>query len=183
MEINTSFPKAQRFDNHPDVLGFEDLGIHCWYVEVKNDELGVVKESFKGKGQILTRYWELYLQDRKYTAASSPLPHKVGEEEFCDRGKSHAQTHDHRKTVSCICTKKKPQMILPVTVRVEQHVDPLSTCFISCCFGPYLSAITVFTLHKQTTPSEFNLNRLNTAGVKTPLTLYCMNYDNLRQEC
>lgn len=107
MEINTSFPKAQRFDNHPDVLGFEDLGIHCWYVEVKNDELGVVKESFKGKGQILTRYWELYLQDRKYTAASSPLPHKVGEEEFCDRGKSHAQTHDHRKTVFMYLHKEK----------------------------------------------------------------------------
>lgn len=52
------------------------------------------------------------------------------------------------KLFSCICTKKEPRMILPVTVRVEQHVDPLSTCFISCCFGPYLSVITVFTLHK-----------------------------------
>lgn len=98
------------------------------------------------------------------------------------------KTRDHRKTVFMYLHK------------VRTTDDITSDCESGTACGPFIHMFhllliwsvpecdycvhTAQTNHtKGENKSEFNLNRLNTAGVKTPLTLYCMNYDNLRQEC
>ncbi|XP_018518850.1 nuclear factor 7, ovary-like [Lates calcarifer] len=72
----------ERIDSHHCVLGSEGFnsGTHSWDFEVRNDQfwaLGVVRESIRRKGEILTGYWEICLLNGKYTAVSPPLPHKV----------------------------------------------------------------------------------------------------------
>ncbi|XP_037620463.1 nuclear factor 7, ovary-like [Sebastes umbrosus] len=72
----------ERFDHETVVLGSEGFnsGTHSWVFEVGNDDywaLGVMKESVRRKGQIPTGYWEIYLHDGKYVAASPPLSDTV----------------------------------------------------------------------------------------------------------
>ncbi|XP_074494044.1 nuclear factor 7, ovary-like [Sebastes fasciatus] len=72
----------ERFDPHCVVLGSEGFssGTHSWDFEVRNDPswgLGVMKESVGRKEQIPTGFWEIYLHEGKYKAASPPLSETV----------------------------------------------------------------------------------------------------------
>ncbi|KAM9361355.1 uncharacterized protein ABDE67_022412 [Symphorus nematophorus] len=72
----------ERIEMHHCVMGSEGFnsGIHSWDAEVRNEQfwaLGLLQESVRRKGQILSGYWEICLFDGKYIAASPPLPCKV----------------------------------------------------------------------------------------------------------
>ncbi|KAK2861680.1 hypothetical protein Q5P01_001213 [Channa striata] len=155
-EIQKLPDNPERFENYPCVLSSEGFnsGTQSWDVEVNNDHfwgVGVVKESVRKKGQILTGYWEICLLDKQYTAVSPPLPNKVVSikkkpEKIrvyldFDRGKlsfynpddnTHIHTFKHtftEKVFPYIQTESKlPVKILPVpvSVTVEQQV-PVST--------------------------------------------------------
>ncbi|KAK2861679.1 hypothetical protein Q5P01_001212 [Channa striata] len=155
-EIQKLPDNPERFEFNPCVLGSEGFnsGTQSWDVEVNNDHfwgVGVVKESVRKKGQILTGYWEICLLDKQYTAVSPPLPNKVlsikkKPEKIrvyldFDRGKvsfydPDDNTHIHtfkytftEKVFPYVGTQSKlPVKILPVpvSVTVEQQV-PVST--------------------------------------------------------
>uniref|UniRef100_A0A671XWG6 Tripartite motif containing 35-13 n=1 Tax=Sparus aurata TaxID=8175 RepID=A0A671XWG6_SPAAU len=78
-----NLPKnPERIKMYPCVLGSEafNSGTHDWDVEVRHHALwavGVVRESVRRKGQILTGFWEMRFLDGIYTATSPPLVDKV----------------------------------------------------------------------------------------------------------
>uniref|UniRef100_A0A3Q0SYH1 B30.2/SPRY domain-containing protein n=1 Tax=Amphilophus citrinellus TaxID=61819 RepID=A0A3Q0SYH1_AMPCI len=135
LPINT-----ERFGHDQIVLGSEgfDSEIHCWDVDVKNDEfwgIGVVKEFLWRKKKVQTGFWQLCLLDGKYIASSPPLPDKVLSVKKlqmvrvqldCDRGKlsffdldtnTHVHTFKlnvHEKLFPYFGTRTLPIKISPV---------------------------------------------------------------------
>ncbi|XP_049893421.1 nuclear factor 7, ovary-like [Epinephelus moara] len=72
----------ERYDHYRVLLGSEGFnsGIHSWDVEAINDKfwgLGVIKESVRKKGEMVSGYWEIYFSGGKCEAASPPLFTKV----------------------------------------------------------------------------------------------------------
>ncbi|XP_037610389.1 nuclear factor 7, ovary-like [Sebastes umbrosus] len=72
----------ERFDYDCAVLGSEGFnsGNHSWDFEVRNDDpwaLGVIKESVRRKGKMVTGFWDICLHEGKYIAASPPLSETV----------------------------------------------------------------------------------------------------------
>ncbi|XP_005950128.1 E3 ubiquitin-protein ligase TRIM35-like [Haplochromis burtoni] len=148
----------ERIDSHHCVLTSEgfDSGTHSWDVEVRNDQnrfwgVGVVKESVRRHGIVQSGYWELCLLDGKYTAATPPPPFKplpvmklqrVRVQLDCDKKKLtffDLDTNTHIHTFKLSFTEKLfpyianhnnlPLKILPLTLKVEQHMAPLSAGF------------------------------------------------------
>ncbi|KAL3978774.1 hypothetical protein ACER0C_019836 [Sarotherodon galilaeus] len=148
----------ERIDSHHCVLTSEgfDSGTHSWDVEVRNDQnrfwsVGVVKESVRRHGIVQSGYWELCLLDGKYTAATPPPPFKplpvmklqrVRVQLDCDKKKLtffDLDTNTHIHTFKLSFTEKLfpyianhnnlPLKILPLTLKVEQHIAPLSAGF------------------------------------------------------
>uniref|UniRef100_A0A3B4EXG3 Uncharacterized protein n=1 Tax=Pundamilia nyererei TaxID=303518 RepID=A0A3B4EXG3_9CICH len=144
--IKQSLPNnPERFEYHPVVLGSEcfNTGIHSWDVEVRQDGywcLGVVKASVWKKGPVPTGFWEIYLDDGRYIAASPPHLRKtlsvknlqrVRVQLDCDRGKlsffdldTNAHIHTFRETFTeklfpYIETNNLQIKILPSTNKVE----------------------------------------------------------------
>ncbi|XP_040889148.1 E3 ubiquitin-protein ligase TRIM35-like isoform X2 [Toxotes jaculatrix] len=141
----------ERFGYYQIVLGSEafNSGSHSWDVEVKHDKywaLGVVQDSSWRKGEILTGFWEMYVLDGKYTAASPPLKDKVLSVKKklqrirvhldCDRGKlsfydldtnTHIHTFKHTFTERVfpyiVNMNELPLKILPVKVSVTVEQD------------------------------------------------------------
>ncbi|XP_040889149.1 E3 ubiquitin-protein ligase TRIM35-like [Toxotes jaculatrix] len=142
----------ERSDYHPIVLGSEafNSGSHSWDVEIKHDKywaLGVVGEPAQRQGKRLTGFWEMYVLDGKYTAASPPLTDKVLSVKKklqrirvhldCDRGKlsfydldtnTHIHTFKHTFTERVFPyianMNELPLKILPVKVSVTVEQDP-----------------------------------------------------------
>ncbi|KAM8756285.1 E3 ubiquitin-protein ligase TRIM39-like [Acanthopagrus schlegelii] len=148
----------ERIEMHRCVLGSEAFysGTHDWDVEIINDAfwgLGVVTESVRRKGQILTGYWEICLLNGIYTAVSPPLPDKVlpvknlqrirvhldfdkGKLSFYDLDtNTHIHTFKHTFTdrlFPYIGTRNKlPMKILPVTLSVKTEEQTVPTGFWS----------------------------------------------------
>ncbi|XP_005754002.1 nuclear factor 7, ovary-like [Pundamilia nyererei] len=145
----------ERFDYDKVVLGSEgfDSGTHIWDVEVGEEgfwAFGVVNESFERKVQALSGFWQLSFQDEKYIVATTPDTYKylsvkklqrVRVQLECDRGKLslfdldantliHTFKHNFtEKLFPYVETKKKPLKILPVILKVDEHITPLSTGF------------------------------------------------------
>ncbi|XP_039905521.1 zinc-binding protein A33-like [Simochromis diagramma] len=143
----------ERFDHYKGVLGSEGFnsGIHIWDVEVGEEEtwgIAVVNESFKRKGQTPLGYWQLSLQDGKYIVSTTPDTYKflsvkklqrVRVQLEYDRGtlsffdldaNTLLYTFKHnftKKLFPYVGTEKEPVKILPVILKVDEHITPLST--------------------------------------------------------
>ncbi|XP_039467912.1 nuclear factor 7, ovary-like [Oreochromis aureus] len=147
----------ERFDYYKVVVGSESLdsGIHIWDVEVGEKGtwgFGVVNESFKRKVQALSGYWQLSLQDEKYIVSTTPdtckflsvkklqrvrvqLEYDRGKISFFDLDANtliHTFKHNFtEKLFPYVGTEKDPVKILPVILKVDEHITPLSTGFWS----------------------------------------------------
>uniref|UniRef100_A0A3Q0SR28 Tripartite motif containing 35-28 n=1 Tax=Amphilophus citrinellus TaxID=61819 RepID=A0A3Q0SR28_AMPCI len=147
----------ERFNYDLMVLGSEgfDSGIHSWDVEIRDDQFwgfGVLKESVNRKGQVQSGFWQLCLNERKYVAYSPPVTYKVlsvkklqrvrvqldynrGKLSFFDLDtNSHIHTFKHtftEKLFPYFGTEKEPLKILPLTIKVEHHMNVLPTSFWS----------------------------------------------------
>ncbi|XP_030584777.1 nuclear factor 7, ovary-like [Archocentrus centrarchus] len=147
----------ERFNYDLMVLGSEgfDSGIHSWDVEIRDDEFwgfGVLKESVNRKGQVQSGFWQLCLNERKYVAYSPPVTYKVlsvkklqrvrvqldynrGKLSFFDLDtNSHIHTFKHtftEKLFPYFGTEKEPLKILPLTIKLEHHMNVLPTGFWS----------------------------------------------------
>uniref|UniRef100_A0A3P8Q8H6 Zinc-binding protein A33-like n=1 Tax=Astatotilapia calliptera TaxID=8154 RepID=A0A3P8Q8H6_ASTCA len=139
------------------VLGSEgfDSGTHIWDVEVGEEgfwAFGVVNESYERKVEAPSGFWQLCLRDEKYIVATTLdtykyLPVKklqrVRVQLEYDRGKlslfdldanTLMHTFEHNfteKLFPYLFTKKEPLKILPVILKVDKHITPLSTGFWS----------------------------------------------------
>ncbi|XP_039865192.1 zinc-binding protein A33-like [Simochromis diagramma] len=147
----------ERFDYCKIVLGSEgfDSGTHIWDVKVGEEgfwAFGVINESFERKTEAPSGFWQLCLRDEKYIVATRLdtykfLPVKklqrVRVQLEYDRGKLsffdldantliHTFKHNFtEKLFPYLFTKKEPLKILPVILKVDKHITPLSTGFWS----------------------------------------------------
>ncbi|XP_030277107.1 tripartite motif-containing protein 35-like [Sparus aurata] len=148
----------ERIKMYPCVLGSEafNSGTHDWDVEVRHHAfwtLGVLRESVRRKGQILTGYWGICFCDGIYTATSPPLPDKILAVKNLQRIRVHLDfdkgklsfydldTNKHIHTFKHTFTDrlfpyiapldKLPLKILPVTLSVQMEQQTVSTDFSS----------------------------------------------------
>ncbi|XP_039865205.1 E3 ubiquitin-protein ligase TRIM35-like [Simochromis diagramma] len=145
----------ERFDHYKVVLGSEgfDSGTHIWDVEVGEEGFwgfGVVNESYERKVQALSGFWQLSFQDEKYKVQTTPdtgtllsvkklqrvrvqLEYDRGKLSFFDLDANtliHTFKHNFtEKLFPYFGTEKKPLKILPVILKVDEHITPLSTDF------------------------------------------------------
>uniref|UniRef100_A0A3B4FBR6 B30.2/SPRY domain-containing protein n=1 Tax=Pundamilia nyererei TaxID=303518 RepID=A0A3B4FBR6_9CICH len=145
----------ERFDYYKVVLGSEgfDSGTHIWDVEVGEEgfwAVGVINESFERKTEAPSGFWQLCLRDEKYRAQKSEGTYKslsvkklqrVRVQFEYDRGtlsfydldaNTLIHTFEHNfteKLFPYVETEKKPLKILPVILKVDEHITPLSTGF------------------------------------------------------
>nr|XP_014266615.2 tripartite motif-containing protein 35-like [Maylandia zebra] len=136
------------------VLGSEgfDSGTHIWDVEVGEEgfwAFGVVNESYERKVEALSGVWQLCFEDEKYIVItpgtyevlSVKKLQRVRVQLEYDRGKlsffdldanTLIHTFEHNfteKLFPYLLTEKKPLKILPVILKVDEHITPLSTDF------------------------------------------------------
>uniref|UniRef100_A0A3Q4MHY1 B30.2/SPRY domain-containing protein n=1 Tax=Neolamprologus brichardi TaxID=32507 RepID=A0A3Q4MHY1_NEOBR len=144
----------ERFDKYKVVVGSEGFnsGTHIWDVEVREEgvwSVGVVNESFERKVETRSGFWQLCFEDEEYRVATAGTYYVLSVKKLqrvrvqleYDRGTLsfydldaytliHTFKHNFtEKLFPYVGTEKKQPKILPVILKVDEHITPLSTGF------------------------------------------------------